>query len=164
MKFIFLIFFILLLSACSTSRVIIPDEALEPLEASKVTLYYYSADKDKDASGNILCSAQGLVGVESVIAPSNTILKDTLDLLLKGELTAAEKEQGITTEFPLPGVRLESFDLTEGVLTLRFLDPQNKTGGGACRAAILWAQIEATAKQFNGVQSVRFEPEELFQP
>ena len=164
MKILFLLLATILLSACSSGRVVIPDEALEPIEASKVTLYYYSPDKDKDAGGNILCSAQGLLGVERIIGPSNTMLKDTLDLLLKGELTAEEKAQGLTTEFPLPSVRLESFDLTEGVLTLRFLDPQNKTSGGACRAAILWAQIEATAKQFNGVQSVRFEPEELFQP
>ena len=30
--------------------------------------------------------------------------------------------------------------------------------------AILWFQIEATAKQFSNVTSVRFMPEELFQP
>jgi hypothetical protein len=55
-------------------------------------------------------------------------------------------------------------NLKEGILTLEFADPQNKTGGGACRTGILRGQIETTAKQFDGVNEVRFIPEELFQP
>ena len=129
-----------------------------------VTLYYYNANNDKDASGNIMCSSQGLVGVVRRFPISTTPIQDAIKLLLQGQLTAVEKSQGISTEYPLPGVSLKSANLKDGVLTLEFSDPQNKTGGGSCRVGILWKQIESTAKQFPEVKSVRFIPEELFQP
>jgi len=44
------------------------------------------------------------------------------------------------------------------------LDSNNATNGGACRVAILWYQIEATAKQFPNVKEVRYLPETLFNP
>jgi hypothetical protein len=93
-----------------------------------------------------------------------TPIQDAIKLLLKGELTSAERAEGISTEYPLAGFELKSAGLTDGVLTLTFADPQGKTGGGSCRVGILWMQIEATAKQFPEVSSVRFSPEWLFQP
>ena len=135
------------------------------LKASKtVNLYYYNSNLDKDSAGNILCSRQGLVPVERQIPITNTPIQDTIRLLISGNLTEAEKAQGITTEYPLPEFSLEAASLNNGILTLTFDDPQNKTGGGSCRVGILWFQIEATAKQFSGVSQVRFMPEELFQP
>jgi len=129
-----------------------------------VTLYYYNPNNDKDGQGNIMCTAQGLVAVNRTIPQTTTPLSESIKLLLKGEVTAAEKAQGITTEFPLAGVSLTSATITNGVATLTFADPQNKTGGGSCRVAVLWKQIEATAKQFSSVTSVQFKPDELFQP
>lgn len=135
-----------------------------PQSMRTVKLYYYSPDRDTDSEGNILCSAKGLVAVERAIPSTMTPIQDTIRLLLKGNLTEAEKDRGITTEFPLQGLSLTGASLNGGVLTLAFSDPQNKTGGGSCRVGILWHQIEATAKQFPAVSSVRFTPEELFQP
>ena len=129
-----------------------------------VKLYYYDPERDKDTEGNILCSAPGLVSVNRQIPRTQTPLADTIKLLLKGELTAEEKAQGITTEFPLPGVSLTSATIVSGMATLTFADPQNKTGGGSCRVGILWKQIEATAKQFPTVNQAVFMPAELFQP
>lgn len=129
-----------------------------------VKLYYYNPNKDKDASGNIICSEQGLVSVQRDIPVTDTPIQDTIKLLLQGKLSDAEKAQGITTEYPLAGVELKGADLKNGTLTLEFTDPENKTGGGSCRVSILWAQIQATAKQFSGVDQVKFIPEELFQP
>lgn len=129
-----------------------------------VALYYYDESRDQDAQGNIMCSAQGLVGVERTIPGTYTPVQDTVRLLLRGEITSAEKARGIDTEFPLQGVSLAGANLANGVLTLEFNDPQNKTSGGSCRTGILWAQIERTARQFDGVNEVRFQPEELFQP
>lgn len=137
---------------------------LTSVQKQTVRLYYYNSDKDKDSNGNILCSSQGLVSVQRQIPATITPIQDAIRLLLKGELTAAERSQGITTEYPLPGLELSAASLTNGVLTLTFNDPQNKTVGGSCRVGILWAQIEATAKQFPSVTSVRFMPEEIFQP
>lgn len=135
------------------------------LKASKiVTLYYYNSKLDKDNLGNILCSRQGLVEVKRQIPITNTPIQDTIKLLISGNLTEEEKVQGIDTEYPLSGFLLSAASLKNGVLTLSFNDSQNKTSGGACRAGILWFQIEATAKQFTGVDRVKFLPEELFQP
>jgi hypothetical protein len=136
----------------------------EEIPQRSVKLYYYNSSKDQDVSGNIMCSRDGLEFVERNIPITQTPIQDTIELLLKGELTSLEKDQGIGTEYPLPGLELTGASLNDGVLALSFSDPQNKTGGGSCRAGILWFQIEATAKQFPEVSSVRFLPEELFQP
>lgn len=111
-----------------------------------------------------MCSKEGLVKVERQLPITMTPIQDTINLLLKGELTQEERERGITTEFPLEGVELKGASLKNGVLTLNFNDPNHKTSGGSCRAGILWFQISETAKQFPQVEIVKFMPEELFQP
>jgi hypothetical protein len=129
-----------------------------------IKLYYYNLNADKDESGNIKCSRDGLAVVEREIPITQTPIQDTIKLLLLGELTNEERAQGVSTEYPLGGLSLKSALLKDGVLTLEFEDPNNKTVGGSCRVGILWFQIEATAKQFPEVQQVRFLPEEIFQP
>ena len=136
----------------------------ENQEKRAVRLYYYNPKLDQDEEGNIACSRKGLVAVERTIPLSKTPIQDAIRLLLKGELTEEEKAQGIETEYPLARLSLEGAVLKDGVLTLEFFDPQNKTSGGSCRAGILWFQIEETAKQFPEVKEVRFLPENLFQP
>ena len=126
-------------------------------------LFFYNPKLDQ-GPGAAQCSEKGLVAVERVIAKTTTPLAETIKLLLRGELTDEERSSGITTEFPITGVTLKSATIQNAVATLTFIDPQNKTSGGSCRVAILTAQITATAKQFSTVQSVRFAPEELFQP
>jgi len=131
---------------------------------SKIQLYYYNEKRDKEISENILCSADAILPVERDISSSQTPIQDTINLLLQGNVTQAEKEAGFTPMFPLEGVTLVNADLKDGTLTLKFNDPLNKTGGGSCRVGLLWNQIVKTAKQFEGVQSVKFIPEDLFQP
>jgi spore germination protein GerM len=137
----------------------------EPIAERTVNLFYYNPARDQDSTGNIMCTRAGLQAVERTITSTRTPIQDTIRTLLRGELTAAERAAGITTEFPLAGVSLEAASLRDGVLTLTMRDTQNRTSGGSCRAGILWYQIEATALQFDEVNSVRFAPEdELFQP
>jgi hypothetical protein len=126
-------------------------------------LYFYNSNKDKDTNGTILCSAQGLVPVERTLAVTNTPIQDTIKELLKGP-TSSERNQLIGTEFPLSGFALTGANLSAGVLTLNFADPNNQTTGGSCRVSVLKAQIEATAKQFVGINTVRLTPSTLFQP
>src|SRR4030043_265891 len=121
-----------------------------------IRLYYYNSELDKDASGNVLCSRQGLVSVERRIPVTITPIQDTIRLLIQGGLTQEEEEIGISTEYPLDGISLESASLNDGVLTLTFTDSNSRTSGGACRAGILWFQIEATALQFPEGKSVQF--------
>lgn len=129
-----------------------------------VQLYYYNPNNDKDANGNVMCSSQGLVAVSRQIPVTTTPIQDTVRLLLRGELTTSERNQGITTEYPLSGVTLKGANLANGTLTIELNDLQNRTSGGSCRAAVLWHQIQATAKQFSGVTTVRYLPQTLFQP
>ena len=103
-----------------------------------VKLYYYNSELDKDESGNILCSRQGLVPVERKIFSTQTPIQDAIKLLISGRLTNEEKAQGISTEYPLEDFSLKGASLKDGLLTLEFNDPNNKTVGGSCRVGILW--------------------------
>lgn len=129
-----------------------------------VTLYYYSPEADTDEDGNIMCSEAGLVPVEREIPVTQTPIQDTISLLITGEITTPESEQGIETEYPLDGFNLTGANLSNGTLTLSFVDPDNQTVGGSCRTGILWLQIKKTAEQFDVVNEVYFQPEDLFQP
>lgn len=135
-----------------------------PSEDRDVILYYYNPDIDKDSSGNIKCSSDGLVSVQREIPLTKTPIQDTINLLISGEITDEESSFGASTEFPLDGFSLKGASLKDGVLKLEFEDPNNKTVGGSCRTGILWQQIRETAEQFDGVEKVEFLPEELFQP
>jgi hypothetical protein len=129
-----------------------------------VTLYYYNPEADTDENGNIMCSEAGLIPVEREIPITQTPIQDTIKLLIEGNITKAETEKGIQTEYPLNGFNLTGANLSDGVLTISFVDTDNQTIGGSCRTGILWSQIKKTAEQFDGVNEVRFQPEELFQP
>jgi hypothetical protein len=128
-----------------------------------IKLYYYNSSKDQ-GPGGAQCSRNGLESVVRQIPISITPIQDAINLLIKGQLTKEEKDRGLTTEYPLSGVELTGASLNNGILTLEFKDPQNKTSGGSCRVEVLRLQMEETAKQFSGVKSVRFIPEGIFQP
>lgn len=136
-----------------------PDTALR-----SVVLFHYQPEADMDTSGNIQCSPAGLVGIFREIPQTQTLLTDTLELLLQGELTDRERQMGITTEFPLADVMLVGVSLRDGVAIIALDDPDSQTSGGTCRANVLRAQITRTALQFPAVEAVRFLPETLFQP
>lgn len=136
----------------------------EKKQMKEISLYYYNSFLDKDENENIKCSRDGLVEVKREIPITSTPIQDTINLLLIGKITEQEKNQGISTEYPLLGFSLKGASLKNGILTLEFDDPNAKTSGGSCRAGILWFQIEATAKQFSEVEQVRFLPEDIFQP
>jgi hypothetical protein len=131
---------------------------------SILKLYAYDPRLDTDADGNIVCSEKGLVAVERKIPGPDATPLIMLDLLFKGSLTEEERALGLTTEFPLEGVELDTVTSDDGIMTIGIRDPNHKLSGGACRISILRAQIEATAKQFQGVLEVRFAPEGILEP
>lgn len=138
-------------------------EPTEPAPQKTVRLYYYDPAKDSDATGNVMCSRDGLVPVERTV-PSDATPTDVVRLLLAGDLLPEERAQGVTTEYPLDGFSLVSSELEDGTLTFSFADTEGKSVGGSCRVGILWMQIAETALQFPEVQEVRFLPEDIFQP
>jgi hypothetical protein len=137
-------------------------ESTAPKAGMRIKLYYYNKTKAEEIGDT--CSPDAVLPVEREIPVTNTPIQDTIRLLIQGELTAQEKDAGFYTEYPLAQFELLSASLWDGVITLKFSDPADKTGGGSCRVRPLWAQIQKTAKQFPEVKEVRFEPEGLFQP
>ena len=129
-----------------------------------IYLYYYNPENDRDENGNLMCSEKGLVGLSRNLPENNEIILNTINLLLKGDLTDSEKSAGLSSEFPLPGVAIKSLKNINGVVNLELEDPQNKTSGGSCRVNIMRAQIEKTIRQFSGVNQVKIIPDEIFQP
>lgn len=130
-----------------------------------IKLYYYNKIMDEALNKSIACDPNAVVAVKRDIPATVTPLKDSINFLLKGELTADEKAQGFSTEFSADkGLKLVNAAIKDGVAALQFEDPANFTVGGSCRVRLLWAQIERTAKQFPTVREVKFLPETLFQP
>lgn len=126
----------------------------------KVKLYYYNKLKDKDRS----LRPEFVLPVARTIPRTKSPIKDTIKLLLKGELTWQEKSSGFETEFPHPDFKLKSIMFKNGLLFLEFPEVPGFTGGGAGRVGLLAAQILKTAQQFPRVRTVYFKPEYLFQP
>lgn len=137
-----------------------------PVEPGNISfqIYYYNPDLDKDESGNILCGSGGLVGVWREAPAGSELVAAAVSALLDFPPRPEELAAGLTSEYPLSGLQVLSLSLKEGGLTLELADPENRTSGGACRAGILRAQLEATLSQFPGVNAVVIEPEYLFQP
>lgn len=130
-----------------------------------VSLYYYNVAADMAIDESVPCSPDAVLPVERNITVSDTPIMDTLSLLLLGELSQEERDEGFETEFPNPDFQLVSADLDEnGVLVLDFTEAPGFTTGGSCRVGLLDAQIRKTAEQFPEVLEVRYTSEELFQP
>jgi spore germination protein GerM len=125
-----------------------------------IELFYYNQTKDIDSS----CDESYVLPVSRKIERTNTPIKDSLNLLLEGELTEEEKGNGFTTEFPNKDFKLVSANLSEGKLTLSFNEVPSFTSGGSCRVSLLATQLRKTAMQFKEVKEVVFQPDSIFQP
>jgi len=125
-----------------------------------VLLFYYKQSEDE----NLACGPEAVLPVRREIEATQTPIKDTINLLIKGELTEEERAQGFTTEFPNPDFKLVGVNLKDGVLYLEFTEVPGFTTGGSCRVSLLTNQIIKTAKQFPEVKEVVLLPESLFQP
>lgn len=129
-----------------------------------VNLFYYRPQNDINEQGELQCTEAGLVAVQRDLIPSEATVKNTINLLLDGDLYQSERQDGIITEFPLPDVRLVGVLVDNGVAVIALDDPEFQTGGGTCRANVLRSQVEQTALQFSSVSTVRFLPDTIFQP
>ncbi len=138
-------------------------EELSPQKEQEVKLYYYNQDQDVDDEGMVLCSADSVEAVSRSIVSEEPI-RETIELLLLGQLSEEEKAKGLSTEFPHPEFKLKDLDLEDGVLTLSFSEVPGFSSGGSCRVTLLRAQVEKTALQFSEVEEVRVKPLSVFQP
>lgn len=140
---------------------------VEPVaESQTVRLYYYNEPADRQLSENNepQCSEEAILPITRSITTSETPIEDTINLLLAGEITETESNNGFSTEFPNPQFSLVNSSLNDGVLTLEFTEVPGFTSGGSCRVTLLAGQITKTASQFPEVREVKILPEEIFQP
>jgi len=133
----------------------------EPISKRTVELYYYKASDDKEVS----CDSDFVLPIKRSVIDSEDIIKNTIELLIQGNLAQSERNDGFETEFPNVDFKLLNAELSEkGTLTLTFTEVPGFTTGGSCRTGLLAAEIIKTAKQFDQVRKVVLEPESLFEP
>jgi len=132
---------------------------------NKVALYYFNQTEDQKLAPEQQVNTNSILPVYRIFPASKNLLIDAINELIKWNLTAMEKSQWFTTEFPNAGFTLLSADLAaDATLSLQFTEVPGFTDGGSARMLILWNVIEKTALQFPGVKKVVFIPETLFQP
>ena len=132
---------------------------------NKVALYYFNQTEDQKLAPEQQVNINSILPVYRVFPASKNLLIDTINELIKWNLTAMEKSQWFTTEFPNAAFTLLSSDLAaDGTLSLQFTEVPWFTDWGSARMLILWNVIEKTALQFPGVKEVLFTPNTLFQP
>ena len=134
------------------------------LTMTTVQLYYHNPAMRPAQLGGGRCSEEHVFPVERTIAGTQMPIYDALWFLIRGDLTDEERQAGFQTAFPLRGLELRGAVLEDGLLTVEFDDPYRQTCGGVCRVKLLRAQVEKTARQFPGVESVRILPQDVFQP
>lgn len=151
--------------ACENGGGVLPVDEHIKQSGIDVSIFVYDATRDLDAVGNAQCLEQSVIPVARTIQSSlETVVEDTVRVLLSQPISLDEKSRGLSSEFPLEGVRLVSITVEDGVARVNIEDPNARLSGGACRVTILRAQIEQTIFQFSGIKKVLFEPPELLQP
>lgn len=131
-----------------------------PIKKNEISLFYYNKLEDSEKT----CDVNYILPVKRCVVESDNQIKDTIELLIKGNLTEEEKAKGFSTEFPNKDFKLLKSNLEDGVLTLEFTEVPGFTTGGICRVKLLGSEIIRTARQFPEVKKVVLEPETLFEP
>jgi len=132
---------------------------------TKVGLYYFNQVVDQKLPPEQQINVDSILPVYRIFPASKDLLVDTINELIKWNLTADEKKQWFMTEFPNPKFQLLSANITpEWTLTLQFTDVPGFTDGWSARMLILSNLIEKTVSQFPSVKKIVFVPETLFQP
>lgn len=129
-----------------------------------VILYYFNSIMFDQ---NPLLEAEETIFPVYRVLPKSSVENDirkTIELLIKGELTAEEKKLGFVTEFPNPDFFLVNLKLEDGTLILQFTEVFGFTSGGSFKMRMRLAQIERTVQQFPEVNEIWVLPVTIFQP
>ncbi len=137
----------------------------DAIPSIQVALYYFNQTEDQKLPPSQQVNVDSILPVYRTISSSKDIIKDTINLLLRGDLTNTERAKGFTTQFPNSDFHLISSQLqNNGTLILTFTEVPGFTDGGSARMLILSNSIIKTAKQFPEVRYVTLAPDILFQP
>lgn len=141
------------------------DTFLERVWNTEVSLFYFNNKEDAKLPVEQQINVNSIQPVKRMISNSKNIIRDTINLLLAGNLSQIESDNWFTSEFPNKSFKLINMDLgDDGILRLTFTEVPWFTSGWSARMAIMANSIIKTVKQFPQVKEVKFLPEELFQP
>lgn len=132
----------------STTTTVLATTTTVPTEMDTVTLYFAVDAAD--------CSA--VQGFEREVPATSDPIATAFDALVGGP-TAAETSAGAGSFFsPATSEAVRSVDLTEGLLTIEFVDFRNEISNAStsCGSASLVASLNATAFEFDEVERVRY--------
>lgn len=143
-----------------------PVDEVDRETETTANVFFYKQSEDMDEEGNALCSPEAVLPVERRVTievfeddPVQTIL----DVLLAGPMED-EREEGFSSEFPLDGFEVRDLEVSGGIATITFSDPEKASVGGSCRVTLLRTQIEKTVRNLDGIEEVEILPETIFQP
>lgn len=141
------------------------DSVFQTTAPTKVALYYFNQIEDQKLAPEQQINTSSILPVYRIFPATKNLLVDTINELIKGNLSVAEKTKWFTTEFPNKDFTLLSADVDDnGTLILEFNEVAGFTDGWSARMLILSNLVEKTALQFPAVKKVVFVPETLFQP
>ncbi len=127
-------------------------------------LYYYSETTDKELNnGEIACDTRAVVSVSRKTNRTPS-LKEIIEDLIQGNLTADERIAGLQTEFPNTDFKVLGATINNSKAHLVFTEVPGFTTGGSCRIGLLRAQIEKTALDYPGVDTVEILPVGVLEP
>ena len=97
---------------------------------TKVALYYFNQKEDAKLPLAQQINRDSLLPVYRTLPASDNIIRDTINLLLQGNLSVADKTAGFTSEFPHKDFRLLSAQVqSDGTLILEFPEILGFTSG-----------------------------------
>ena len=115
---------------------------------TKVKLYYHDQNLDPDVQ---LCETNNFI--EQDIDKTGSPIKETINALIRSGVFEQDDK------FVLESINLKN----DGTLVLQFPFVGGFTTGGSCRIGMMTDQIIKTARQFDEVKNVIFEPR-VFEP
>jgi spore germination protein GerM len=116
-------------------------------ETMTIKLFFNNSKLDAEFSCNKVSP------VERKIDKTEAVARKALELLLEGNLTLQEREEGFLTSIN-PGVKIQSLTIEDGVAKVDFDEQLEFQVGGSCRVSAIRAQITQTLKQFPTVENV----------
>ena len=105
--------------------------------------------------------------MERIVAATKTPARESIELLLSGILSNAEKEEGYFTSINY-GVRINKLTIENGVAEIDFDEQLESEVAGSCQVSAIRAQITETLMQFETVKdvviSINGKTEDILQP
>lgn len=126
-----------------------------------INLYYFNERVDNNLPENTRLNTSSVQPIQRTIASTDfeEQLEEAIRLLIQGELTENEIEDGFVAGFD--GISLESVEFNEYGIAIINLVQEDTSINGSARVILLRDAIAKTAEQFDEVRSTLIMPEDV---